>query len=76
MSEYTSVVIYIVAITYLFWPFLLNFKKKFKILFCSVGFVIILLNYFNEFLISKILITFLLLVPLILLRLKFDSMKK
>jgi hypothetical protein len=76
MSEYTSEIIYIVAITYLLWPFLLNFKNKFKILFCLVGLVIILLNDFNEFLLSKILITFLLLVPLILLRFKFDSIRK
>jgi hypothetical protein len=76
MSEYTSIIIYIVALTYLLWPFLLNFKNKFKIIFCLVGLIIILLNYFNQFLVSKILIIFLLLFPLILLRFKFDSMIK
>lgn len=74
MTNPTDIIIFITAICYLLFPFLLKFKKKTKLLFIVISTLIILSLFYNDILLVKIFTVVLMLIPLILMKYKMDSL--
>uniref|UniRef100_UPI00404B71C0 hypothetical protein n=1 Tax=Flavobacterium sp. TaxID=239 RepID=UPI00404B71C0 len=66
----------IVGVLYFIFPWMISFKIKYKLAFMFFGITIVLLNLIKDSSIINMLLVILMLIPLVMMRFKFDEMIK
>jgi hypothetical protein len=75
-NSYSENIVIVIGILYLIYPWIIDFKMKYKLFIMSIGLAIVLLNLIIDNIIANNISFVLMLLPMVLMRFKFNKMIK